>query len=66
MRAEDLRVRAWQFRTLQSGQLSGAALENVLRHRARALDVDVAERGGGADWGFRLCGWRLDGSGVGR
>ncbi|GAB2290456.1 hypothetical protein Dimus_024735, partial [Dionaea muscipula] len=33
MRAEDLRVRAWQFRTLQSGQLSGAALENVLRHR---------------------------------
>ncbi|GAB2303416.1 hypothetical protein Dimus_037405, partial [Dionaea muscipula] len=30
--AEDLRVRAWQFRTLQSGQLSGASLENVLRH----------------------------------
>ncbi|GAB2275521.1 hypothetical protein Dimus_010278, partial [Dionaea muscipula] len=33
MRAEDLRVRAWQFRTLQSGQLSSAALENVLHHR---------------------------------
>ncbi|GAB2303142.1 hypothetical protein Dimus_037138 [Dionaea muscipula] len=33
---------------------------------ARALDVAVAERGGGGGRDFRLCGWRLDGSGVGR